>query len=242
LKKANKKISPKKNRNAQSETKKTSAQFSRVASREEDSRLRGAEQTSPSQVARVESQPKPERSNLRLNALRVVVFLVVIGITLYIYQIRDHVADFESFGYPGIFLIALIANATILVPAPGVAIVYAMGAVFNPIGVGIAAGTGGAIGELSGYLAGFSGQAIVENSSVYERVKPWIDKYGAWAILALAAFPNPFFDTAGIAAGAAKMPILRFLVFCWIGQLIKMTVFAVAGYYSIEWISNLIIR
>jgi len=132
-----------------------------------------------------------------------------------------------------------MANATVLLPAPGVAIVYAMGAVFNPIGVGLAAGTGGAIGELSGYLAGFSGQAVVENTNIYNRFKPWVNKYGGWAILVLSAIPNPFFDIAGIAAGVSKMPMRTFLFFTWIGQLIKMTMFAVAGHYSVEWMTNL---
>ena len=72
------------------------------------------------------------------------------GITLYIFSIRDRVEQFAEFGYPGIFLIALLANATVLLPAPGVALIYAMGAIFNPIGVALAAGTGGALGELSG--------------------------------------------------------------------------------------------
>jgi len=65
-----------------------------------------------------------------------------------------------------------------------------------------------------------------------------VDKYGGWAILVLSAIPNPFFDVAGIAAGIAKMPIQTFLIFTWIGQLIKMTMFAVAGHYSLEWIAN----
>jgi membrane protein DedA with SNARE-associated domain len=43
---------------------------------------------------------------------------------------------------------------------------------------------------------------------------------------------------AGIAAGIAKMPLRTFLFFTWIGQLIKMTSFAIAGYYSLEWLAN----
>jgi len=150
------------------------------------------------------------------------------------------VEQFQAFGYPGIFLIALLANATILLPAPGVAIIYAMGAVFNPWLVGLAAGSGGAIGELSGYLAGFSGQAMIERTDIYDRIKPWVDKYGGWAILVLSAIPNPLFDVAGVAAGIAKMPIQTFLFFVWVGQLIKMTMFALAGKYSIEWFANFI--
>lgn len=184
---------------------------------------------------------KQPASKLHTNLLRVVALLAVIGITVYIYSIRDRVEEFEQFGYAGIFFIALMANATVLLPAPGVAIIYAMGAVFNPLWVGLAAGTGGALGELSGYLAGFSGQAVVEKTDIYNRFHPWVDKYGGWSILILSAIPNPFFDVAGIAAGIAKMPVQTFLIFTWIGQIIKMTLFAIAGHYSLEWIENFMI-
>ncbi len=178
-------------------------------------------------------------SNIKTNILRVLALLAVIAITVYIFSIRDRVDEFKQYGYLGIFFVALLANATVFIPAPGIAIIYAMGAVFNPLYVGLAAGTGGAIGELSGFLAGFSGQAIIEKTHIYERIKPWVDKYGGWAILALSSIPNPFFDIAGFAAGIAKMKMRTFLVSVWIGQLIKMTIFAYAGKYSIEWISNL---
>jgi uncharacterized membrane protein YdjX (TVP38/TMEM64 family) len=181
----------------------------------------------------------PKRENkIGVAVLRVLALAAVIGITVYIYSIRERVDEFAAYGYPGIFLIMLMANATVILPAPGVAVVFAMGSVFNPALVALAAGTGGAIGELSGYLAGFSGQAVVENARAYNRVQPWIQKYGAWAILVLSAIPNPFFDLAGIAAGVAKIPIWKFLLFCWIGQLIKMAMFAFAGAYSIDWLAD----
>jgi len=119
-------------------------------------------------------------------------------------------------------------------------VVFAMGDIFNPVFVALAAGTGGAIGELSGYMAGFSGQAIVENTQTYNRVLPWVEKYGSWTILVLSAIPNPFFDLAGIAAGVAKIPIWKFLLFCWVGQILKMALFAFAGAYSIDWITGVI--
>ena len=99
----------------------------------------------------------PGRFDWRTAALRVLALLAVIGISALVFSIRNRVDEFAAYGYPGIFLIAMLANATVLLPAPGVAVVFAMGSVFNPIWVGLAAGTGGALGELSGYLAGFSG-------------------------------------------------------------------------------------
>ncbi|NUQ86013.1 MAG: VTT domain-containing protein [Anaerolineales bacterium] len=191
----------------------------------------------------IREQPRteaPGKSSLPTNLLRVLALLAVIGITVYVYSLRGRVEEFERYGYAGIFLIALMANATVLLPAPGVAVIYAMGAVFNPLWVGLAAGTGGALGELSGYLAGFSGQAVVEKTDIYNRLHPWVDKYGGWAVFVLSVIPNPFFDIAGIAAGIVKMPVQTFLVFTWAGQFIKMTAFAIAGYYSLEWLSNFI--
>ena len=232
-KKANKKVASNGKRPAQVATSNAPVQSSRAAANNGKTLKQSAN-------APAKAQSKPKTVSLRTKILRVVAILAVIGVTLYTYTIRDRVEEFQAFGYPGIFVIALIANATILLPAPGAAIIYAMGAVFNPWLVGLAAGSGGAIGELSGYLAGFSGQAMVERTDIYDRIKPWVDKYGGWAILVLSAIPNPLFDVAGVAAGIARMPIQTFLFFVWVGQLIKMTLFALAGKYSIEWFANFI--
>jgi membrane protein DedA with SNARE-associated domain len=159
---------------------------------------------------------------------------VVVALSLFIFSIRDRASELAIYGYPGIFLISFMAYATVLLPAPGVALVFTMGSVFNPIGVAIAAGTGAALGELSGYLAGFSGQAVVERVEVYDRLTRWMQRNGSLTVLVLAAIPNPFFDLAGVAAGSLKMPILRFLLWCWIGEIIKMTIFAFAGAKSID--------
>ena len=172
----------------------------------------------------------------RLVLLRILSLLAVIGLSAFIFSIRDQVEEFAHYGYPGVFLIALLANATVLLPAPGVAVIFAMGSIFHPLGVGIVAGIGGALGELSGYLAGFSGQAVVERMDIYERIRPWVEKYGMFAILILAAVPNPFFDLAGVAAGITKLPLKSFLFACWIGQTIKMSAFAYAGAASLNWL------
>ncbi len=173
-------------------------------------------------------------TNTRTTILRVIAVLAVIGISVYVFTIREHVDEFAAYGYPGIFLIALLANATVFLPAPGIAIVFAMGSVFHPLGVALAAGMGGALGELSGYLAGFGGGAVVEKTAAYARVQPKVQKWGGWAVLVLAAIPNPFFDLAGVAAGASKMPVWKFLVYCWIGQTLKMAIFAYAGKASLK--------
>lgn len=168
--------------------------------------------------------------------LRLLALGVVIALSYAIYRVRDRVQEYAAYGYPGIFLIALMANATVLLPAPGLAVVFSMGSIFPPFAVALTAASGGALGELSGYLAGFSGQAAIENTLAYQRLQPWVQRYGCWAILVFAAIPNPFFDLAGIAAGMLKMPLWRFLLFCWLGQLVKMSLFAYAGDLSLPWL------
>jgi uncharacterized membrane protein YdjX (TVP38/TMEM64 family) len=181
----------------------------------------------------VKTEPKPDR---RAQIWRLVGLAAVIGLSALIFVFRDQVKGLTALGYPGIFLIALLSNATVLFPAPGIAVVFAMGGIFHPLGVALAAGSGGAVGELSGYIAGWSGQAVVERMDVYERIAPYIKKYGPFGIAILAAIPNPFFDLAGVAAGALKMPLWRFFFAVWIGQIVKMLLFAYAGSLSLNWL------
>lgn len=165
-----------------------------------------------------------------MNAIRVLAFLFVIGLTVFLYLNRSKVQQLGVFGYPGIFLVSLISNASIILPIPGVLFTSAMGAVFNPWWVALAAGSGATVGELSGYMAGFSGQGIVENREWYERVTQWIKRYGDITIFVLALIPNPLFDIGGMVAGALRMPLWRFMLWCWLGKIGKMLIFAFGGF------------
>jgi membrane protein YqaA with SNARE-associated domain len=172
----------------------------------------------------------------RVTLARILALFIVIALSIFVYSIRDQAEQLAVYGYPGIFLLSFLAYATVLLPAPGVWVVFTMGSIFNPLGVAIAAGAGAALGELTGYLAGFSGQAVIERVDIYERLTVWMQKNGSLTILVLAAIPNPFFDLAGVAAGSLKMHVVRFLFWCWIGETIKMAIFAFAGAKSFEFL------
>lgn len=165
----------------------------------------------------------------RLNVVRGLVLVAVIAITVLLFINRDQVQKFGALGYPGIFFVSMFSNATLILPVPGVLFTSAMGAVFNPWWVALAAGTGATIGELTGYLAGFSGQAVIENKKWYQRVSGWMKKYGDITILVLAFVPNPVFDVAGMVAGALRLPLWRYLLMSWIGKVGKMLLFAFGG-------------
>jgi membrane protein YqaA with SNARE-associated domain len=160
---------------------------------------------------------------------RVLALVFVIALTVLLVINRDKVQKLEGYGYPGIFLLSMLSNATLILPVPGILITSAMGAVFNPFWVAIAAGTGAALGELSGYLAGYSGQTVVERTPMYVKLEGWMKRYGVWVVLVLGFIPNPLFDIAGMIAGVLRMPLYKFLLFCWVGKVLKMMMFAYGG-------------
>jgi membrane protein YqaA with SNARE-associated domain len=171
-------------------------------------------------------------------ATRIAAVILVVGISILVFSVRDEAERLAIYGYPGIFLLSILAYATVLLPAPGIAIVFTMGGVFHPAGVALAAGAGAAIGELSGYLAGFGGQAVIERMDIYGRLTSWIRRFGPVTIFVLSAIPNPFFDIAGIVAGSLKMKLSTFLFFCWLGETTKMLAFAYLGSHILNLLSG----
>lgn len=165
----------------------------------------------------------------RNRLLRIAILVFVIGFSVLLFVFRDKIKNLEALGYPGIFLISLFSSASIILPIPGVAFTGAMGMLFNPFWIAMFAGLGSAIGEFSGYLAGFSGQRVVQNAKWAERIERWMKKYGEIVILVLAFIPNPLFDMAGISAGMLKMPVWRFFLFTLIGKILKQLMFAYGG-------------
>ena len=161
--------------------------------------------------------------------LRILLLVVLIAFTIILIFYREHIQRFSHWGYLGVFIVSILANATIIFPLPGVVFTSAMGVVYNPLLVAVAAGCGAAVGELTGYLAGYSGQFVISRQDWYERVVDWMSRYGNLTVLMLAFVPNPLFDLAGIAAGVLQMPVMRFLLWCTVGKILKMMVFAYGG-------------
>jgi uncharacterized membrane protein YdjX (TVP38/TMEM64 family) len=160
-------------------------------------------------------------------------------ITVAAYLLRDHLQDVARYGYVGLFLISVLGNATIILPMPTLVTAFIGGGVFNPILVGVISAAGATIGELTGYLAGISGKAVIENRKMYDRFDGWMRKYGLIALFLLAAFPNPFFDVAGIIAGMSRIRVTTYLIVVWAGKIVKFVMVAYLGAGSIELLEKL---
>ncbi len=183
-----------------------------------------------------DSQEAKKESHIKSFLLPVLMFLFVAAITIAIVCLYrkspETFSQLEHYGYFGAFVISLLFNATVVLPAGNVFVLAALGSVLRyPLLVGVAAGVGAAVGELSGYMAGYSGRNLFAGSKLYDRVENWIRRWGSLAIFILSAAPL-FFDVAGLAAGVTRFPLKKFILYCWLGRTLFYIFVAFAGAYG----------
>jgi len=173
---------------------------------------------------------------------RILLIVIVLAVTAGIFVFRDRVSNLQGYGYLGAFLISLVSSATIILPIPGLALIFALGDAYNPVLIGIAAGAGSALGEITGYMAGYSGQIVLKNNKTYLRMERWMKRRGSIVIFVLAFVPNPVFDLAGAAAGVLRYPLWKFLLVCFLGKTPKSILVALAGAWTLEWVHDFLER
>ena len=164
------------------------------------------------------------------------VALLLTAFTLAFFYFSADLSNLRSYGYVGLFLVNVVGAASILLPSPAAASVFGGGALLqNFLGVpafvwvGMIAGFGEAVGEFSGYAAGYGGRLMVEKRPEYRRIHRWMDAHGTVTMFLMSTVPNPLFDVAGLAAGAVQMPMRRFFLSVLAGKVIKDMWMAAAG-------------
>jgi len=152
--------------------------------------------------------------------------ILISGVIIYF---RDDLAKLQGYGIFGIFLISILGNATVIIPAPVILSAFIGGSIYNPIVVGLVVALGATIGELTGFMAGVGGQAVITNYRQYEKIKHWMTKSGFLTLFILAVIPNPLFDLAGIFAGATNYGVKKFLLATFLGKSVKFLIVALLG-------------
>ena len=132
----------------------------------------------------------------------------------------------------------LLASGGLVVPVPALAITCTTATFLNPAAVAFIAGLAGTLGELTGYFLGYSGSRVFERGRFYTRVEGWMRKRGWLLLFVISAVPNPLFDVAGIAAGALRYPLWRYLVAVGLGKQVKFFMVAYACHYSVQGIKG----
>lgn len=171
-------------------------------------------------------------------------FVLIAGIAAVAVIYREELRDFEEYGYLGAFIINIMAGGTIIVPVPGVPVVFALGTVLTyPFLVGIAAGLGEGIGSFNFYMAGRGGQALVSDNykryRFYAKMDQWMSRRGYLTIFLASAIINPAFSVFSAMAGAMRMSPWKYYVVCAAGKAIKGTYIAYLGAWGLgsvlEW-------
>lgn len=161
-----------------------------------------------------------------------ILLVLVVAVVIFIY--RDRVAELGNYGYLGIFLISVTCSATIILPVPGMLLIFALGAVFNPVLVGLVAAVGGTIGEATGYMLGHSGRRLLPSNKIFIRTERWMRRWGTMTIFIFALVPPLPIDIVGIVAGTLHFPIWKFFLACLFGKALLYTGMAFAAAWGLE--------
>jgi len=176
------------------------------------------------------------------NRLAILLVSLVLLLTVALFVFQDQIQKLGNYGYLGAFLISLLTNASVLLPMPSVILLFPLGAAFNPIYIGLTAGAGGALGELTAYLAGYSGRGLWHDNPNYIKAANWLKKWGVLIIFIYCVTPMPL-DLMGLAAGNLRFPAWKFFAACLPAKIIKYIVLAYAGAWGWDlFVTNAVFR
>ncbi len=150
----------------------------------------------------------------------------------------DYIVRASRYGYLGVFFISILSGATIIIPVPGLLVVFTLGSILEPVIVGALAGLGEALGSITIYLTGYGGHRAVEKLEVVEhhyviKFEDWLRRRGSIAVFLMSSILNPFFYPFVVVAGAIHFGLVRFFFLCWAGKTIKGIGVAYLGYYGL---------
>ena len=179
-------------------------------------------------------------TDLKIQLIALLVGILAVSVVFVIWMFVGGLSNsdwWKTLGYPGVFFLSLLASGGMVFPIPSLAATCgAAGLDLNLIVVGILAGIGETLGELVGYSIGFGGQSVVQRRRIYKRARAWMIRWGIGVLLLLSIIPNPIFDFVGIAAGALRYPMKRFLIIVWVGKTLKGLIIAHTCFWIVEWI------
>lgn len=149
----------------------------------------------------------------------------------------DWSASLLQFGYVGAFLISLISALSIIFPIPYTVVLYALGGSLDPLLLAISSGIGSSLGEVSGYLVGYYGRAIIS-----EKMKRKMDfmlkvfsRHGNITIFIFALTPLPD-DLLFIPLGIMRYSLTKTLISCFLGKFLMSFIIAYSGRISFQFV------
>jgi membrane protein DedA with SNARE-associated domain len=183
------------------------------------------------QSAEMVNRPSKKQRYLIGGAALVVILVLCVAAVVF----SNDIGRAGHYGYLGIFIISIFAGGTVIVPVPGLLVVFTSGSLLHPAVVGVVAGAGEALGVVSIYLAGFAGRGTLHrvNNRFAVRFESWIRRHNLLAVFVMSAMTNPLFYPFALMAGMLRFGLPSFFISCWAGKTAKNTAVAYLGFFGL---------
>ncbi len=153
------------------------------------------------------------------------------------------------YGLIGVALVAFLAGSTfsvtfipvpywlLVITLPG--IIAGQWGIMAPVFVGLLAGAGASLGQFITFMIGYGGRGISQKVSsrisnkFHDRAIAWAKKHGSWAVFVMSVVFNPLHLPMTIAIACLRYPPHKFLLYCFLGSVIKSLFLAFGGYFGL---------
>jgi membrane protein YqaA with SNARE-associated domain len=190
--------------------------------------------------ATIESAPVKKSSKLAY-ALGIAGVVITLATAAAIVIFDEQVKDMQQYGYIGAFFISILGGATVIIPVPMLAVVFALGGVMPyPWLVGISAALGELVGALIIYMTGHGAGRAISNSRqgwiqmAYDKMLSLMERRGAITLFLVTFIVNPFFYPAAFACGALRFKLKKYITIVLIGKIIKCMTVVYLGYWGLK--------
>jgi len=189
----------------------------------------------------MEQEERKKGSARGAYVIGIVGVVVTVFMAVAVIYFGEAVRELQAYGYLGAFIIGILGGATIIIPVPMLAVVFALGGVMQYTWlVGIAAALGELVGALTIYMTGKgAGTVLIESKhgivqSAYDRLLHLMERRGPLTLFVVASVINPFFYPAALAAGALRFGLMKYIFIVLAGKLIKCMTVVYAGYWGLK--------
>ena len=206
----------------------------------------------------------PLKGNWRVYLISTLGFLFTAGLLAAAIIYRNEIQNVGAYGYIGVFVVGVLCGVSVIpAPTLAMVFTLGgvLNPLFVGLVAGLGGGIGGITVYLTGagvetVLSRFrqresdyehesgrhydpvrpvQGRFWDKGKLLYDRMAKWIGgKGGAWTLFISSALIISPFYFAGLAAGSARMGLVKFFLISWAGKTIRYLMLAYAGHYGLN--------
>ncbi len=176
-----------------------------------------------------------------------------IGVCVLLIRYWKYLSQFQILIYLGLFFTAILAGSPIPIPTPCMALTFTLGSKFEPVAIGLIAGSGAAIGSMLVYLTARTGRHFLPSLNISDpankiysssvgkflqriklpRVLEFVNRRGIVGVFLFSIFPNPLLMPILITMGINRFQAWKVALASWLGNSVMFLVLAFLGHYGL---------